>query len=47
MARIFQREMEKLLSHVPFTALRMDDIIISGKDDNEHFQNLESVLNNY
>ena len=43
-AGIFQREMEKLLSHVPFTILRMDDILISGKNDNEHFQNLKSVL---
>ena len=36
--------MEKRLSHVPFTVLRMDDILISGKNDSEHFQNLESVL---
>ena len=35
-AGIFQREVEKLL--------RMDDILISGKNDNEHFQNLKSVL---
>ena len=43
-AGISQREMERRLSHVAFTVSRMDDILISGKDDNEHFQNLESVL---
>ena len=43
-AWIFQREMEKRLSYVPFTVLRMDDILISGKNDNEHFRNLENVL---
>lgn len=36
--------MGKGLSHVPSTVLRMNDILISGKNDNEHFQNLESVL---
>ena len=41
---IFQTEMEKRLSHVLFTVLRMGDILISGKNDNEPFQSLESVL---
>lgn len=36
--------MEKRLSHVLFTVLRMGDILISGKNDNEPFQSLESVL---
>ena len=31
-ADIFQREMEKRVSHVPFTVVRMDDILISGKN---------------
>ena len=43
-AGIFQREMEKRLSHVPFTIVRMDDILISGKNDTEHFRNLKAVL---
>ena len=43
-AGIFQREMEKCLSHVRLTVLRMEEILISGKNDHEHFQNLESVL---
>ena len=36
--------MEKRLGHVPFTVLRMEDILISGKNDNEHFQNSDVVL---
>ena len=43
-AGIFQREMEKRLSYVAFTVLRMDDNLMSRKNDNEHFQYLESVL---
>ena len=37
--------MEKRVSHVPFTELRMDDIVISEKNDSKHLQNLEIVLN--
>ena len=36
--------MEKRLSGIPFTIVRMDDILISGKSDKEHLQNLEKVL---
>ena len=36
--------MEKRLSHVLFTVLRMGDILILGKNDNERFQSLESVF---
>ena len=43
-AGIFQREMEKRLSHVPFTIVRMDDILISGKSDKEHIENLTAVF---
>ena len=46
-AGIFQREMEKHLSHVPFTVSKINDILVSGKNDNEHFQNLESVSKNH
>ena len=28
---IFQKEIEKCISHVPFTVLRMEDILVSGK----------------
>ena len=41
---IFQREIEKSLSGIPFTIVRMDDILISGKSDEEHLQNLEKVI---
>ena len=30
-ARIFQREVEKHLNNVPFTVLRLDDILVSRK----------------
>ena len=43
-AGIFQREMEKRLSHVPFTTVRVDDILISGRNDDEHLKNLTEVL---
>ena len=38
-AGIFQREMESRLSHISFTIVRMDDILISGKNSFEHKQN--------
>ena len=43
-AGIFQREMESGLSHITFTIVRMDDILISGKNSFEHKQNLVAVL---
>ena len=43
-AGIFQREMESRLSHIPFTIVRMDDILISGKNSFEYKQNLVVVL---
>ena len=33
---IFQRTMENLLQGIPHVIVRMDDILISGKDDNNH-----------
>lgn len=41
---IFQRTMENLLQGIPHVIIRMDDIHISGKDDNDHLSNLEAVL---
>ena len=43
-AGIFQREMEKRLSHVPYTIVRVDDILVSGVDDNDHMKNLTNVF---
>ena len=37
MAGIFQREMEKCLSHIPSIVLGMDDILISRKNDNKQY----------
>ena len=39
---IFQREMEKRLE--TFVKVRSDDILISGRNDVEHLENLKSVL---
>ena len=33
-----------MLKSVPFVKLRSDDILVSGKDDEEHLETLESVL---
>ena len=41
---IFQREMEKRLLHIPYTIVRIDDILISGEDDEAHLRNVSSVL---
>ena len=41
---IFQRAVENLLQGISHVIVRMDDILISGKDDNNHLANLESVL---
>ena len=41
---IFQREMEKGLSHIPYTIVRINDILISGEDDEAHLINISSVL---
>ena len=41
---VFQREMEKRLSHIPFTSVRVDDILVSGSSDAEQLSNLKAVL---
>ena len=41
---IFQREIEDLLKSVPFVKVRSDDMLISGKNDEEHLKTLETVL---
>ena len=43
-AGIFQRCMEQRLCHIPFTIVRVDDILVSGRNDKEHLRNLEEVL---
>ena len=34
---IFQRKLAMELSHIPMTVVNIDDILISGKTDEEHF----------
>ena len=41
---IFQREMEKRLSRIPCRIVRIDDILILGKINEENLQNLEKVI---
>lgn len=41
---IFQREMDRRLCKIPFTQARVDDILISGRNDAEHLSNLRAVL---
>ena len=41
---IFQRTMENLLQGIPNVVIRIDDILIAGRTQAEHFQSLEEVL---
>ena len=41
---IFQRELEKRLASISFVKVRSDDILVSGRNDTEHFETLERVL---
>ena len=41
---IFQRELDKRLSHIPFVKVRVDDTLISGVNDDEHLTHLLLVL---
>ena len=41
---IFQRELENRLAPVSYVKVRSDDILISGKIDIRHFNNLRNVL---
>ena len=41
---IFQQQMEKILQGIPRTAYYLDDILITGCDDEEHLNILEIVF---
>jgi hypothetical protein len=41
---IFQRVMDGKLAGIPFVQVRVDDILVSGRNDQEHLGNLEAVL---
>jgi hypothetical protein len=40
----FQRQMNKMLAHLPFVAVYMDDILVFSKSEEEHHQHLKTVL---
>ena len=40
---IFQRAVETLLQGIPYTCAYFDDIVVTGKTDDEHVQNLHVV----
>ncbi|XP_021378372.1 uncharacterized protein K02A2.6-like [Mizuhopecten yessoensis] len=42
---IFQRTMENLLQGIPQVIVRVDDILVTGKNRRQHLENLEAVLN--
>ena len=39
---VFQRKLENRVAHIPF--VRSDDILISGKKDKDHLENLGQVM---
>ena len=41
---IFQRFIENALANIPYTATKVDDILISGKTDADHIENIENVF---
>jgi hypothetical protein len=41
---IFQRIMDQLIGDLPYVCASMDDILISGRNDDEHLQNVNEVL---
>lgn len=40
----FQRTMENSLQGIPYVIVRVDDILVSSKDNSDHLANLEAVL---
>ena len=41
---IFQRTMESLLTDIQGVIIYLDDVLVTGRTDQEHLQSLESVL---
>ena len=43
-AGIFHRFIENVLAKIPYTAVKVDDILISGKTDVDHLENIENIF---
>ena len=41
---VFQQTMEKILQGLPMVVVYIDDILVTGRSDEEHLENLEKVL---
>ena len=41
---IFQRFIENKLCNISYTVVKIDDILITGKKDEEHLKNIGNVL---
>ena len=41
---IFQKKLRNELCHIPMTVVKIDNILISGKDEADHLKNLSPVL---
>ena len=41
---VFQRAMDTILQGAPGDICYLDDILVTGKDESEHFRNLEEVF---
>ena len=41
---LWQRAMDQILQGIPYTQCILDDIIVTGEDDDDHLRNLEAVL---
>lgn len=41
---IFHRTIQELLNGIPYTAALLDNILVSGKTDEEHLRNFEEVM---
>ena len=41
---IFQRTIESILQGLPCTSIYLDDILVTGRNEQEHLRNLEAVL---
>lgn len=46
-APVFQRYMENLLKSIPHTVVFQDDVLVTGKTDDEHLRHLEEVLRRF